>query len=70
MIEKNIGTHERVVRLLLSIALASWMWLANIEGPLAALLGVLALFLFLNAFFSRCYMWSWLGLSTCGRAEC
>ena len=65
MIEKNLGNAERVVRLLAGIALGYWVISQPHLGIIEWIAGVAALFLVLNAFFSRCYLWHMLGFDTC-----
>jgi hypothetical protein len=65
MIDRNIGTPERVVRALLGVGLIAWVIVGErFAGPqVAALLAAFALLW--NSIFSRCYLWNWLGISSC-----
>ena len=65
MIDKNLGALERVVRLTVAAFLALWIISRPDIGMLECIAGIAALFLVLNAIFGRCYLWSWLGLSSC-----
>lgn len=65
MIQRNIGTPERVLRFLLSLALIVWVTGSLQFGlPQAAAL-VAALALLWNSIFARCYLWKWLRISSC-----
>ena len=69
---KNLGTHERVLRVLLGGALAVWaLWLLLGGGTLVQLLLYVAL-IALGADFvvtgarGKCPLYKWLGWSTAG----
>lgn len=65
MIDRNIGTVERIIRALLGMLLVGAV-LTSRDFGLVQGLGLLAAFaLFWNSIFSRCYLWKWLNLSTC-----
>ena len=64
MIENNLGFWERAVRLILGIVLGGWIIVNPPFGWLDWVGLVAALFLLLNAFFGRCYLWKMLGIST------
>jgi len=66
MIDRNIGAPERAVRLVLALLIVGWVVTGRELGALqgAALLAAFALLW--NSIFARCYLWKWLGLSTCG----
>ncbi|MHA7815522.1 MAG: YgaP family membrane protein [Pseudohaliea sp.] len=65
MINRNLGTLERTLRLVGAVVLAGWVLSRDSHGPLSALAGIAALALFANAIFSRCYLWALLGISSC-----
>jgi hypothetical protein len=65
MIDKNLGYAERVIRLLLGLAVAYWAFTQSQFGLLEWVAAVASFFLLLNAFFSRCYLWNLLGFDTC-----
>jgi hypothetical protein len=69
MIDRNIGTVERIVRLVLSVALVIWVALGDQIGVLQACALLAALALLWNSVFSRCYLWGWLGISSCKAAN-
>ena len=65
MIHRNLGLIERLLRFAIAIALLIWITGATAFGPLQAGAALAALALFWNGIFARCYLWKWLGLSTC-----
>lgn len=65
MFSPNLGKTERAVRLVLGVLLALWVYRRPNPGITEALASVTALFLVLNAIFSRCYLWRALGINTC-----
>ena len=68
MIDRNIGKIERLVRLVLAIALIGWVvGGASFGIPQAAAL-VAAFALLWNSIFGRCYLWKWLGFNSCDAA--
>lgn len=64
MIERNLGNVERVVRLLLGIALAAWTVTRDHMNGIEWFVAVCSLFLILNGIFSRCYLWYILDLNS------
>ncbi|MEQ8517174.1 MAG: DUF2892 domain-containing protein [Chromatocurvus sp.] len=69
MIDRNLGNTERVLRLIGAIILAAWAASRSSHDILTPLALLAALALTLNFLFSRCYLWSLLGFSTCDDAE-
>ena len=65
MIERNIGTVERVIRALLGVLLVGWVLTGREFGILQGAALVAAFALFWNSIFARCYLWKWLNLSSC-----
>lgn len=65
MIERNVGTPERIVRFLLAIAAAGWVLSSERLGLAQGAVLLAALALTWNSIFGRCYLWKWLGLSSC-----
>lgn len=64
MFAKNIGTPDRILRLLLGAGLLLWFFLDQGSGPwhYAKLIGVIPL---LTGLLSSCPLYSALGVSTC-----
>ncbi|MFT7286764.1 MAG: hypothetical protein ACI87W_000873 [Halieaceae bacterium] len=66
MIKRNIGKVEAVVRLCLAAMLTGWVVHSAHLGMLQGLALLAAVALVCNSVFGRCYLWKWLGLSSCG----
>ena len=65
MIDRNIGRAERVVRFILATLLVTWI-IGSESFGIAQGVALLAAFALLwNSIFARCYLWKWLGLSSC-----
>ena len=64
MFAKNIGTPDRILRLLLGVGLLLWFFFDQGSGPwhYAKLIGVIPL---LTGLLSSCPLYSALGVSTC-----
>ena len=69
MIERNLGVLERIVRFMLGAALGVWVLAQPSWAVLEWVALVAALFLLLNAFYGRCYLWNALGFNSCGDDE-
>jgi hypothetical protein len=65
MIQRNIGTAERVVRFLLSLLLIAWVLRGSSFGSAQAVALIAAFALLWNSIFARCYLWKWLGINSC-----
>mgnify|MGYP001801257673 CR=1 FL=1 len=65
MIDRNIGTAERFVRFALAVLLIGWVFFSNSFGVAQVLALIAAFALLWNSIFGRCYLWKWLGLSSC-----
>ncbi|WP_439107195.1 YgaP family membrane protein [Congregibacter sp.] len=65
MIDRNIGTLERIVRFTLAVALIAWILSAERFGVAQGVAVLAAFALLWNSIFGRCYLWKWLGLSSC-----
>ena len=67
---ENLGTIERVFRLLLG-GIAIGVVLSQPQfGVSEGLVTIAGLFLVLNAIAARCYLWRWLGLDTTNHKQC
>lgn len=64
MIAKNIGNIERVIRVILSVVLTVFVFLQPQITVVEIFVTVVALFLFLNGVFSRCFLWWALGINS------
>ncbi len=58
--KKNVGGIDRIIRILVGLALIAWYLFA--EGPIWALVGILPL---LTGLFTICPAYSLLGINTC-----
>ena len=65
MINRNLGTLERTLRLIVATLLTGWLLARGSHDLLSVLAGIAALALFANAIFSRCYLWALLGINSC-----
>lgn len=65
MIERNLGSTERVLRLIGAIILSAWAVFRDSHDILTALALLAATALTMNFLFSRCYLWALLGLNSC-----
>jgi len=64
MLTKNVGTADRVIRIVVSLGLAFGAY--NSAGVLAIVLWVLAAVVMATALIGWCWLYALLGLSTCG----
>ncbi len=64
MIEKNLGNIERLVRLIIGVALAFFVFSRPSINAVEIFISIAALFLILNGVFSRCFLWWALGINT------
>ncbi len=72
MIDRNIGSTERIVRFVIGTLLVGGVLASERFGLGQAIALIAAFALFWNSIFARCYLWKWLGLNTCdpSREEC
>ncbi|MFK7830705.1 MAG: DUF2892 domain-containing protein [Congregibacter sp.] len=70
MIKSNLGKTERVIRLALALVLITWVLSRNTFGVADSLAVVASLALIWNSVYARCYLWSWMGLSTKCNSQC
>ena len=64
MIERNLGNIERVVRLFLGVAFATWAFLQPTLNIVEWFVIGISLALILNGIFSRCYVWYMLDINS------
>ncbi|HEX4892968.1 MAG TPA: DUF2892 domain-containing protein [Hyphomicrobiaceae bacterium] len=62
--EKNVGPEDRVVRLVVAIALGVLIYVGVLEGTAAIVTGVIAVALLLSALLSRCLIYKLIGVDT------
>ena len=63
--KKNIGTVDRIIRLILVLVIAALFFTNVISGTLAIILGIMALALVVTSFMSFCGLYTILGINTC-----
>jgi hypothetical protein len=61
----NIGKTDRVIRTTAAACIAYAIIVGAVGGPLALILGLLAVMLGATAVFGYCPPYSWLGIKTC-----
>jgi len=69
MIERNIGNIERLVRLAMAFGLAVWAYRQSDLNGIDWFVVAVAVALFLNGIFSRCYLWYLLDINTCSNGR-
>ncbi|EED33471.1 hypothetical protein NOR53_1913 [gamma proteobacterium NOR5-3] len=69
MIDRNIGTAERAIRFTLAVIIIGWILAAERFGAPQLIALVIAFALLWNSIFGRCYLWKWLGLSSCATED-
>lgn len=69
MIERNLGNTERVVRLVLGIAMCVWAFFQSAMNLVDWFVIVVAVALILNGIFSRCYLWYVLDVKSCSGSD-
>ena len=62
---KNMGSTDKIIRILIAIVIAVLYYTNVISGTLAIVLGVVALVFALTSFISFCPLYTLLGISTC-----
>ena len=62
--EKNVGPEDRVVRIVVAIALGVLIYVGVLEGTAAIVTGVIAVALLLSALLSRCLVYKLIGVDT------
>ena len=65
MIDRNLGTTERVLRLVGAMLLVLWAAFRDSYDIFTAIALLAASAFTMNFFFSRCYLWSVLGINSC-----
>jgi hypothetical protein len=62
--EKNMGTIDRIIRVLIAIVIAVLYFAEQITGIAGIILGIIAIVFLLTSIFARCPLYIPLGLST------
>lgn len=65
--KKNMGSIDRIVRIVIAIAFAALIATGAVSGVVAIILGVLAAVFLLTSFVSFCPLYTLVGLSTAGK---
>jgi len=63
--KKNMGSADRIIRLVIALVIATLYFMEIISGTVAIVLGVLAVIFFLTSLVSTCPLYMPFGLSTC-----
>jgi len=63
-VTKNIGSADRIIRLLAAVAIAALYFTNTISGAFAIILGIIAVLLVATSMISLCPVYSLLKLST------
>ncbi len=66
--KKNMGTADRIIRVLLAVIFAGLIFGGQVHGALAAILGILVVVFAVTSVVSFCPLYVLLGLST-GKKE-
>lgn len=64
-LKRNMGTLDRIVRLVIAAVIAVLYFTGNLSGLAAIILGILAVIFVLTSIVSFCPLYAPLGLSTC-----
>jgi hypothetical protein len=62
---KNMGTTDKIIRLVLAAVVAALYFTGTISGTLALVLGVFAIIFALTSLISFCPLYSIVGINTC-----
>ena len=65
--KKNMGSIDRIVRIVITIAFAVLIATGAVSGVVAIILGILAAVFLLTSFVSFCPLYTLVGLSTTGK---
>jgi amino acid transporter len=68
-LNKNMGTLDRAIRLVIAAVIAILYFTGNLSGLAAIILGILAVIFVLTSVVSVCPLYLPLGLSTRGRGQ-
>lgn len=65
--KKNMGSADRIIRLLIAIVVGVLYFTGTISGTLGIVLLVLAVIFLLTSFISFCPLYTLFGINTCAR---
>ncbi|EED35882.1 hypothetical protein NOR51B_1829 [Luminiphilus syltensis NOR5-1B] len=65
IMQQNLGTFERGVRLSAGILFITYSAIQETFGLIEGLSAFVGVLLILNGISGRCYLWRWLGLKSC-----
>ena len=63
--EKNVGSSDRLFRIVVGVALTAIIYLAPLTGTAALITGIVAVYLLATALLSRCLVYKLAGIDTC-----
>ncbi|MCX5880581.1 MAG: DUF2892 domain-containing protein [Deltaproteobacteria bacterium] len=63
--EKNMGTLDRAIRIVIAVVIAVLYFNGNLSGLTATVLGIFAIIFIITSFVGFCPLYSVIGLSTC-----
>jgi hypothetical protein len=67
--KKNVGTVDKIIRLLIALLIAVLYFTGVISGTLAIVLGIIAIAMVLTSLINFCGLYTLLGISTCPAAK-
>ena len=65
--KKNIGSTDKIIRIVVAIVIAVLYFTKTINGTTAVVLGIVATILLLTSFINFCPLYAILGTNTCKR---
>lgn len=63
--KKNMGSIDRVIRILIAIVIGILYFTGQISGTLAIVLGIIAIIFILTSLISFCPLYTFFGINTC-----
>lgn len=63
--DKNVGMQDRVVRIVIGLALAVLIYLQVLPPTASIVAGIIAAYLLLTGLFSRCLIYKMIDVDTC-----
>jgi ABC-type Co2+ transport system permease subunit len=67
--KKNMGTADRMIRVIVALVIVVLLVTKTLTGTLALILGILAAVFLLTSAIGFCPLYVLLGISTCGKKE-